>query len=372
MLGELLVRPALDLAELMRSGEVRARELIEAAFRRLEERESHINAFSFVDADRALSEAGRIFPGDPRPFAGVPIAIKDGTPQAGLPMRIGSKLFRDYVADHDGAPIKRLKEAGFVPVGRTTMPEFGILPTTEPRLTGPTRNPWDLSRTPGGSSGGSAAAVAAGIAPLAHGGDGGGSLRIPAACCGLVGLKATRGRISAAPNTGDDLLSIQGVLTRTVADTTALLDVLSGYEPGDVTWAPPPARPFREALPPRGRLGHPRWDRAGRRDLREASLARGGALLARRGSKAVHSQRLGEKSRVHDHWRVQAGTERHGRQGGSRHCCDRLVHGGGRAATGWPGWWCRGCWPRTRRTRWPTGAPTAWPKAPIAFQRRHM
>jgi amidase len=173
-------------------------------------------------------------------------------------MRIGSALFKDYVADHDGASIKRLKEAGFIPVGRTTMPEFGILPTTEPRLTGPTRNPWDLSRTPGGSSGGSAAAVAAGIVPLAHGGDGGGSLRIPAACCGLVGLKASRGRISAGPDRGDDQLVTEGVLTRTVADTAALLDVLSGYEPGDATWAPRPARPFREAAragPGRLRVG---------------------------------------------------------------------------------------------------------------------
>jgi amidase len=245
--GELLVRPALELAELVRSGEVGARELVDAALRRLEERESRINAFCFVDADRALAEAERISPGDPRPFTGVPIAIKDSAPQEGLPMRIGSALFKDHVADHDGASVRRLKEAGFVSVGRTTMPEFGILPTTEPRLTGPTRNPWDLSRTPGGSSGGSAAAVAAGIVPLAHGGDGGGSLRIPAACCGLVGLKASRGRISFAPDRGDDPLVTEGVLTRTVADTAALLDVLSGYEPGDATWAPPPGKPFREA-----------------------------------------------------------------------------------------------------------------------------
>jgi amidase len=252
--GELLARPALELARLVRSGEVGAQEHVEAALRRLEEREGHINAFCFVDADRALAEAQRISPGDPRPFAGVPIAIKDGTPQKGLPMRIGSALFDDYVADHDSASIKRLKEAGFVPVGRTTMPEFGILPTTEPRLTGPTRNPWDLSRTPGGSSGGSAAAVAAGVVPVAHGGNGGGSLRIPAACCGLVGLKASRGRISAGPERGDDPLVTEGVLTRTIADTAALLDILSGYEPGDATWAPPPARPFREAarVPPRG------------------------------------------------------------------------------------------------------------------------
>jgi amidase len=251
---ELLMRSALELAGLVHSGEVSARKLVETSLRRLEERESRINAFCFVDADRALAEAKRITPGDPRPFAGVPIAVKDSTPQAGLPMRIGSALFKDHVADHDGASIRRLKEAGFIPVGRTTMPEFGILPTTEPRLTGTTNNPWDLSRTPGGSSGGSAAAVAAGIVPLAHGGDGGGSLRIPATCCGLVGLKVSRGRTSAGPERGDDPLVTEGVLTRTVSDTAALLDVLAGYEPGDATWASPPARPFSKAarVPPTG------------------------------------------------------------------------------------------------------------------------
>lgn len=253
-IGELLVRPALELAELVRSGQVCARELVEGTLQRLEECEGRINAFCFVDADRALAEAERISPGDARPFAGVPIAIKDGSPQAGLPMRIGSALFKDHVADHDNACVRRLKQSGFLSVGRTTMPEFGILPTTEPHLTGPTRNPWNLSRTPGGSSGGSAAAVAAGVVPLAHGSDGGGSLRIPAACCGLVGLKASRGRISAGPDRGDDPLVTEGVLTRTVADTAALLDVLSGYQPGDATWAPPPARPFSGAarVPPTG------------------------------------------------------------------------------------------------------------------------
>jgi amidase len=137
-----------------------------------------------------------------------------------------------------------LKQAGFVIVGTTTLPEYGILPTTEARLFGPTRNPWDLDRTPGGSSGGAAAAVASGMVPVAHGNDGGGSIRIPAACCGLVGLKPQRGRISAAPELGESLLSIDGVLTRTVADTAAILDVLEGYEPGDATWAPPPAESF--------------------------------------------------------------------------------------------------------------------------------
>jgi amidase len=143
--------------------------------------------------------------------------------------------------------VRRLKEAGFVIVGTTTLPEYGILPTSEARLFGPTRNPWDTQRTAGGSSGGAAAAVAAGIVPVAHGTDGGGSIRIPAACCGLVGLKPSRGRISVAPEMGDSPLTTDGVLTRSVADTAAILDVLAGYETGDATWAPPPAEPFATA-----------------------------------------------------------------------------------------------------------------------------
>jgi amidase len=148
------------------------------------------------------------------------------------------------LCDYDHNVTRRLREAGFVIVGTTTLPEYGILPTSEARLFGATRNPWDLERTPGGSSGGAAAAVASGMVPVAHGNDGGGSIRIPAACCGLVGLKPSRGRISTAPELGDSSLVVDGVLTRTVADTAAILDVLAGYEVGDATWAPPPREPF--------------------------------------------------------------------------------------------------------------------------------
>jgi amidase len=150
----------------------------------------------------------------------------------------------EHVADYDHNVTRRLKDAGFIVVGTTTLPEYGILPVSEARVFGPTRNPWDLERTPGGSSGGAAAAVASGMVPVAHGNDGGGSIRIPAACCGLVGLKPQRGRISAAPELGESLLGIDGMLTRTVADTAAILDVLAGYEVGDAAWAPPPAEPF--------------------------------------------------------------------------------------------------------------------------------
>ena len=254
-MADLLQRSATELAELVRGGELSARELVEASLRRIEELNPAINAFTHVDAESALATAGAIGAGDPRPFAGVPIAVKDNRPVLGMPLSFGSDLFGDFVPDHDAFLVRRLRDAGFVIVGKTTLPEMGILPTTEPRRFGPTRNPWDLDRTPGGSSGGSAAAVAAGIVPIAHGNDGGGSLRIPAACCGLVGLKPSRGRVSPGPDSGQSFLGIDGVLTRTVADTAAALDLLSGPETGDATWAPTPPGAYAElAVRDPGRL----------------------------------------------------------------------------------------------------------------------
>jgi amidase len=205
-----------------------------------------VGAFTHVAHDSALEAAGEIDSGDTRPFAGVPLAIKDNRAVAGMPITMCSDLFADVVPRHDAFVVRRLKDAGFVIVGKTKLPEMGILPTTEPRRFGAAHNPWALDRTPGGSSGGSAAAVAAGMVPIAHGNDGGGSTRIPAACCGLVGLKAARGRVSLGPESGESFLVTDGVLTRTVADTTAVLDVLAGYEPGDASWAPPPPAPFAE------------------------------------------------------------------------------------------------------------------------------
>jgi amidase len=255
---ELLFRPATDLAALVRGGEVSSRELTEAALERIEALQPELNAFVYTDPDGALTAADAVEAGDERPFAGVPIAVKDTAAVAGMPHTLGSDAFGDYVPAHDAFVVRRLREAGFVIVGKTNLPEFGILPVTEPRRFGPTRNPWDTERTPGGSSGGAAAAVAAGIVPLAHGSDGGGSIRIPAACCGLVGLKPSRGRVSRGPEQGDDFLVQDGVLTHTVAETAALLDVLAGYEPGDATWAPPPEEPFAAAAahePGRLRIG---------------------------------------------------------------------------------------------------------------------
>jgi amidase len=242
--ADLMLKPVPDLAALVRGGEVAAREVVEATLERIEALEPRLNAFVQVDAEGALEAAAAIEPGDERPYAGVPIAIKANVPVAGLCMNFGSKFLAGHRPEHSAYLVRRLREAGFVIVGISNMPEFGILPTTEPRHTGPTRNPWDLERTPGGSSGGSAAAVAAGMLPVAHGNDGGGSLRIPAACCGLVGLKPSRGRISRGPDLGESFLASDGVLTRTVAETALLLDVLAGYEVGDATWAPRPVEPY--------------------------------------------------------------------------------------------------------------------------------
>ena len=242
----LLTRPATELAELVRSGQVRSRELVEASFARLAETQP-LNAFTLVDAEGALAAADAIQPGDPRPFAGVPIAIKELNAVAGQPLTMGSDLYGDYRPDADAYVVRRLKGAGFVLIGRTAAPEFGILPVTESRRFGPTRNPWNLDHTPGGSSGGAGAAVAAGILPVAHGSDGAGSIRVPAACCGLVGLKPSRGRISPGPDLGDNFLSTSASLTRTIGDTARLLDIMTGYEVGDATWAPSPTEPFAVA-----------------------------------------------------------------------------------------------------------------------------
>jgi amidase len=242
--SDLMFRPATELAGMVRAGKVSSRELVEISLARIEELNPQLTAFVEVDPERALAAAEEVGSGDERPFAGVPIAIKNNRALKDWRYTNGCALMKDFIAPYDHSVVARLKRAGFVIVGTTTLPEYGILPVSEARIFGPTRNPWDLQRTPGGSSGGAAAAVASGMVPVAHGNDGGGSIRIPAACCGLVGLKPARGRISAAPDLGDSSLGIDGVLTRTVADTAAILDVLAGYEAGDATWAPPPAEPF--------------------------------------------------------------------------------------------------------------------------------
>lgn len=236
---------ATALAELVRQKEVKAIELVDAAVEQIERLNPKLNAVVTPMYEQARKLAnGKLADG---PFSGVPFLLKDLGPTCrGVRMTMGSVFMRDFVPDHDSELVARLKRAGLIFIGKTNTPELGILPTTEPRLFGASRNPWDLGRTPGGSSGGSAAAVAAGIVPMAHGNDGGGSIRIPASCCGLFGLKPTRARNPLGPDFGDVFggLVIDHAVTRSVRDSAALLDATSGPDMGDPYWAPIPARPF--------------------------------------------------------------------------------------------------------------------------------
>ncbi len=247
-LHDLLQRPAGELAALVRSGEVSATELAAASLEKVAEVDPQIAAFTDVDEAGALAAAGQIAAGDERPLAGVPIAIKNNRAVNGLPVRSGARITDALVASYDHATTARLRAAGAVIVGTTALPEWGLLPTTEPVHRPPTRNPWDLGRTAGGSSGGAAAAVAAGAIPIAHGNDGGGSLRIPAACTGLVGLKPQRGRVPLGPETGENFLVVDGGLARTTADAALILDVLAGPEFGDASWAPPHHETYTQAI----------------------------------------------------------------------------------------------------------------------------
>jgi amidase len=236
-------------AAAVRASEVTARELVEAALANIERRDPGIGAFVALCADRALAEADAVKPGDPRPLCGVPIGLKDLlSASAGLPTTHGSRGLGDWVADHDTHHVRRLREAGAIVVGKTNSPELGLRPVTENARYGTTRNPHDLRLSAGGSSGGSAAAVAAGMVPIGEGNDLGGSLRIPASCCGVISLKPSRGRVSIGPDYADIALGagVDGVLTRTVLDTAIALDVMAGYEPGDHHWLAPPAVPYAQ------------------------------------------------------------------------------------------------------------------------------
>src|SRR5947209_6070187 len=224
---------AVEQAELVRAGELSARELVDGALERIEQLDGAVNAFVVLCGERARDEADAILPGDPRPLCGVPMGVKDLLSATdGLPSTHGSAAFGDWVADHDSAHIRRLREAGAIIVGKTNTPELGLRPVTENDRYGTTRNPWDLGLAAGGSSGGSAAAVAAGMVGLADGSDLGGSVRIPGSCCGVVGLKPSRGRVSIGPDYG--LIGLgaptDGVLARIVADAATALDAMAGYE----------------------------------------------------------------------------------------------------------------------------------------------
>jgi len=242
---ELAFLTATEQAELVRAGKVTPVELVETYLERIERLNPELNAFVTVCGDEALAAAAaRELPDGP--LRGVPFPIKDLQETAGIRTTFSSRAYADCVPDFDVAVVRRLKEAGVVVIGKTNTPEFGITAVTESQLNGVCRNPWDTSRTPGGSSGGAAVAVAAGLAPAAHGTDGGGSIRIPASCCGVFGLKPARGRVSLAPYGGHEGFSTSGPLTRSVLDAAVLLDVLAGYETGDPWWLAPPARPFAE------------------------------------------------------------------------------------------------------------------------------
>ena len=253
---DLAFAPALEQAQLIRQREVSPLELVELYLERIQRLDSQLGSYFTVAAEQALSNAKAKTEqlaqtndtSELPPFFGVPIAIKDLNSVEGIRCTYGTPVLMDKIATHDDGVVTRIKQAGFTILGKTATSELGSLPYTEPPGFSPTRNPWNLDYTPGGSSGGAAAAVAAALTPIAQGSDGGGSLRGPAFCCGLVAIKPTRGRISHAP-VGDyqSGISTNGPLARTVADAAALLDVMSGYITGDPYWLPDPEMLFLEA-----------------------------------------------------------------------------------------------------------------------------
>ncbi len=245
-MDELMRKSMAEQAALVQSGEVSAAELVDAAIAAIERLNPIVNAVVIPMFDIAR-DAVKTLSGN-EPFSGVPMLLKDVIAEyAGAPLTEASRFLQAYVSPHDSELVARYRRAGFIVCGKTNSPEFASKPTTEPTLYGATKNPWDLGRSPGGSSGGSAAAVAAGMVAVAHANDGGGSTRVPASACGLVGLKTTRGRNPLGPDYGDlgaaGLIS-EHVVTRTVLDNALMLDVTAGADPGAPYFPPPPERPF--------------------------------------------------------------------------------------------------------------------------------
>ena len=250
---------ATDQAALVRSGEVSPGELLEAAIERIERIDPALGAVNIRWFDHARDVAAGPLPDGP--FRGVPFLLKDlWATYAGQPISNGNKALKAAggVSAADTTLVSRFRKAGLVIAGRTTSPEFGAVPTTEPEAWGRTANPWDTDRSPGGSSGGSAAAVAAGMVAFAHASDGGGSIRIPASCCGLVGLKPSQGRITLGPLRDESNLGVEHCVSRSLRDTAALLDAVHGPGVGDTVIAPRPDRPYGDELgahPGRLRIG---------------------------------------------------------------------------------------------------------------------
>ncbi|GLF13312.1 amidase [Pseudomonas aeruginosa] len=248
---------ATALADLVQRGEVSAAELLALATAQLQRLNPQLNAVNRPMPEQARQRVGETLEG---PLAGVPVLIKDAVQDyAGLPTSNGSRAFRHHVAASHSTVVQRLLDAGAVIIGKTNTPELALKGFTDPQAFGITRNPWDLTRTPGGSSGGSAAAVAAGIVPMAGANDGGGSIRIPAACCGLLGLRPSRGRVPCGPASGEiwEGASSDLVVSRSVRDSALALDVLAGPACGEPLVIAPPAQSFRALLsaePPRLRI----------------------------------------------------------------------------------------------------------------------
>ncbi|MBN1932308.1 MAG: amidase [Desulfobacterales bacterium] len=242
---------ATQQADLVRNKEVLPLELVDSAIDRIEQLNPKINAVitSTFEMARGIAKQPDKLPNGK--FKGVPFLLKDILAEMeGVRRTSGTNYLDDFVSPRDSELVKRYKKSGLIILGKTNVPELGILATTEPKRFGPTRNPWDLSRTPGGSSGGSAAAVACGMVSMAHGNDGAGSIRIPSSCCGLFGMKPTRGRITLAPMFGDLLFGLvsEHAITRSVRDSAALMDATAGSAPGDPYYAPPPKASFLKAV----------------------------------------------------------------------------------------------------------------------------
>ena len=243
-MSELHDLTALEQGAAIRRGEVSTAELVEHYLGRIDQHAEKLGAFVTVTAEQARAAT----PEGDGPLAGVPTAIKDLNATNGVRTSFGSPVFADFVPDFDDEVVRRIAAAGMVSLGKTSTPEFGSPCYTEPDGAPPAVTPWDTTRMAGGSSGGAASAVSAGLVPVAQGSDGGGSIRIPASCCGIVGLKPTRGRISGAPMYGDPVgLATNGALARTVRDAAAFLDVMAGRAVGDPFWAPGDASSFLAA-----------------------------------------------------------------------------------------------------------------------------
>lgn len=254
MSEELWTTDAHELADWVRSGELKAVELLDTCLERIGRFDGELNSFAMLDPEGAHSQAEAVDQAvrsgeDPGPLAGLPIGVKDLEAVAGLPLGQGSLLFQDVSADHDSTQVARLKRAGAVVVGKTTTPELGSISFTWSKATGTTRNPWNPERTPGGSSGGSAAAVSAGLVPIATASDGGGSIRIPCSYTGLPGLKPTFGRVARGPGRlSSGNLSVYGPIARCTRDIARYLDQVSGVHPMDPFSLPKPEVPFEQSL----------------------------------------------------------------------------------------------------------------------------